>query len=94
MATLASRDGYGDPSFNAPAAVLCRCEPDDATTEQPEGQELVTRYRIVTEAAILKTDRIWLPGDDQTDPKLGRQVMKVQPCPGEDGVVDHWETVV
>lgn len=94
VAKLASRDGFGDPTYGTPAAVLCRCELDEESSEAPDGQVLNTRHRIVTETEILKTDRVWLPGDSQADSTLARAVLKVQPCPGEDGTIDHYEATV
>jgi hypothetical protein len=94
VATLAFRDEAGDPTFNAAAAVLCRCEPDEEESESAAGEERVTRYRIVTEGPINKTDRVWLPGDDHTVDAMGRTPMKVQPCFDERGALDHCETIV
>jgi len=94
VATLTSVNTFGDGVYGSPAAVLCRCEPDQESADTAVGEELVTRYRIVTEAAINKTDRIWLPGDSQADATLARAVRKVQPCPGETGVIDHYESIV
>jgi hypothetical protein len=94
VATLVSRDAAGDPTYGAPALVMCRCEDDQEESDSTAGEELVTRKRIVTESAIHKTDRIWLPGDDRTDATLGRTPMKVQELPAENGTIDHYETIV
>lgn len=94
VATEAARSSFGDPSFNAAAAVRCRCEPDDEASKVTDGEQRITRYRIVTESKINTSDRVWLPGDDQTNATLGRTPLKVQECPGETGAIDHYETTV
>lgn len=94
VATQTSVSAAGDPSFAAPTAVAARVEDDVSTTSSKDGGERVSRKRIVTEAAIRISDRIWLPGDSTADASLARSPMSVQELPDELGSTDHFETVV
>jgi hypothetical protein len=94
VASLTSVSAAGDPSFGAAVAVNARVEDDVSNKYGSDEVERESRKRIVTESAIRLTDRVWMPGDSETDATLGRTPMSVQELPDELGVIDHYETVL
>lgn len=71
----------GDPTFGTPAPVACRVEGATATLRQGQGLETVCETRIITETAIAKTSRVWLPGVSSSDATLAKVPKKVRPIP-------------
>jgi len=94
VAQLSAVDSFGDPSFGSPQPFMARVEDDQETEDRPEGEERLSRKRIVTEEQIRITDRVWLPGDSPTEATLARTPRSVQELPDERGVIDHYETIV
>lgn len=94
VATAASRNNFGDPAYGTPTAVLARVETDTQEMETPDAEKRQTRWVIITESQINMSDRIWLPGVDQTQGSLGREPRQVDELFDEFGNVDHYETTV
>lgn len=94
VATASSRNNFGDPVYGVPTAVKARVETDTQEMETPDAEKRQTRWVIITESQINMSDRIWLPGVDQTNSALGREPRQVDQLVDELGVVDHFETTV
>lgn len=94
VAPLASVSASGDPAYGPAVQMRARVEDDQENADNAAGTQTVTRKRIMTADRINKTDRVWLPGDAPSNNSLGRTPMKVQELPDENGVVDHWETIL
>ena len=95
VASPGSVDTYGQITYSAPTAVKARVEYRPKIGSKPgEGEEGESDTFVITESAISIVDRIWLPGDSQSDPTLARRPMSVLRLPDERGAVDHYETRV
>lgn len=100
VASPSTVDTYGQIAYGAPVAVKARVEfkrsvesgGRGGVLEAREGEQAGTSTFVITESAITITDRIWLPGDDQTDATLARRPLAVLRLPNERGAVDHYET--
>ena len=93
IASPASVDAFGQITYDPPVAIPARVETGrDTKDEGADGEELASRMLIITEAAITIMDRVWLPGDDQTDATLARRPLSVLALPDEKGAIDHYET--
>ena len=101
VATLSSRDAFGDPTYGTPTEVKCRVtlkRRHDVLNARAvggtHGDERVTTHRIYTEVAITIDDRIWLPGIDETDATLARAPLWVHIVADEKGNIDHYEVTI
>lgn len=63
VASVASVNSYGQPTFGAGASVPARVESVRRTVRTARGHESVATHVIYTTSAIQLTDRITLPGD-------------------------------
>lgn len=98
VATASGADAAGDSTYNAPASRLARVVDVVDTSENTVGGQPRTQVRsrkvIITEAAINLTDRVWLPGIDQTDASLARIPHYVEKAVDEKGNLDFFRTTV
>lgn len=92
VASPSTVDTYGQIAYGAPVAVKARVEYRPKVGSNTDGEERESDTFVITESAITITDRIWLPGDDQTDATLARRPLAVLRLPDERGAVDHYET--
>ena len=92
VATASGVDEAGDPSYNAPASRAARVVNVRDTVERTDGTKLETTVAIITETAINLTDRIWLPGVDQSDATQARRPHYVEKAITEKGALDFYRT--
>jgi chitodextrinase len=92
VATASGVDQAGDPSYNAPATRAARVVNVRDTVERKDGTILETTVAIITEAEIKLTDRVWLPGVDQTDATKARRPRYVEKAITERGALDFYRT--
>jgi len=100
IASPASVDAFGQITYDPPVAIPARVENDSSVKagasggaiEVEDGEEKSTKMLIITEAAITIMDRVWLPGEDETDATLARRPLSVLALPDEKGAIDHYET--
>lgn len=85
-------DAAGDSSYAAPAIRSARVVNVRDTIERADGTILKTTVAIITEAAILLSDRVWLPGVDQTDATLARVPRYIEKAINEFGDLDFYRT--
>lgn len=62
VASVASKDSYGTPSYGPKRALLCRVQAVRRLTRNASGEEAVTTHTLYTDAPVALTDRVWLPG--------------------------------
>jgi len=91
---MASVSAYGDRTFGTPVAMVAKVEDMNSVSTSPEGEEIRTTHSIFTEDQIEYSDRIWLPGDLQTDATLARKPINVAELRDYLGAVTHYETTV
>lgn len=84
----------GDATYGTPASQAARVERRTNVVETTDGNFKETTHKIATEGAIGVKDRIWLPGEDQTDDTAARQPVRVNIGVDEKGVTTHYEVDV
>lgn len=91
VATAASApDSAGDPTWAAAASRAARVE----NKRTMNGEELFSDTLIIVENSIGPSDRIWLPGIDQTDNTLARAPKAIYTRVDELGATSHFEVLV
>lgn len=94
VASVASRDSYGQATYGTPASRAARVETSSRVVKLATGEQLQTSHRIFVEAALYQEDRIWLPGLSSADATLARRPLLIEDIPDEDGAIDHYEVYV
>jgi hypothetical protein len=63
------RDNYGQPQFN-PVQIIAdaRVESKMELVRDRDGDERASSTQVVTLTVVNPADRVWLPGDDPTNP--------------------------
>lgn len=88
----------GQPTWGTPTAYPARVEQVQRQEHSPMGQTIVTRNWILLgpDSAIVRGDRLWLPGSDQSDATQARRVDEINQLPGipPSTTADHYEVVV
>ncbi len=91
---MTGRTAAGDPLFGPAVAIACRVEGSTATLRSSTGIETNTDTRIISEVAIAKTSRVWLPGTNTADASAAKVPRKVRLCPTGDASYTLWETLL
>ena len=88
----------GQPTWGTPAAVAARVEQLQRLEHDTQGQRMVTRNWVLLDssAAIVRGDRIWLPGVDQANATLARRIEEIEELPAIPPATgtDHYEVIV
>lgn len=74
IASQASVDTHGDPSYGSPRTVRARIQPARGRDEE----EIEHEHVILCGEVISPDDRIWLPGDDTTSADAARRPLSVE----------------
>lgn len=91
VASVTSVSNYGDPSYGAPVARKARVVQRPRRTTNATGEEIVTTFLLACEQEIKATDRVWLPGVDQTNLSLSLEPKTVAIGVNERGQTTHYE---
>lgn len=94
IAEVASRSNSGDPTFAAQTTRAARVELSDKTFRDNKGEEQQASHVVVTEAAISRNARVWLPGADTANANAGRQVIASKSASRPDRSLTLVETFV
>lgn len=94
LASPLSASNSGVITYTSPAPKLARVEEERRVVQVAPGQEVMSTHRIFVDDLVNPDDRVWLPGVDETDSTLARQVLQVHPIPDEHGFIHHYEVVV
>jgi len=94
VASVSSVSNMGDPTYGTPATRNARVVTQRTIVQSPDGEEIISNQVIVTEAEIKIDDRVWLPGDDNTNTGLARTPKSIIRGIDEIGNIDHFETYV
>ena len=86
----ATRDNYGKPTFDTAIEVDVRLVNKRTIVEGTLGRQVISNHSFVSETEILKTDAIFLPGDDPTDSSLARHPQDIQIGVNEFGDTTFW----
>lgn len=91
LASEASRNNYGDPTFGAQSTVAARVELTDQLVIGTDGNEVRANHVVYTETAITYTDQIWLSTADETDDNEALRPLLIKNANFPDGTVGHYE---
>lgn len=92
VATVASVDSAGDPTWGAPAEMVARVEGIQGRSIRGLNGEAVTAdFLVWTKEPIALTSRVWLPGAATTDINAKRPV-RVETVPDIGGATDFFKT--
>jgi hypothetical protein len=94
IASPSGLSASGDKTYGTATCVKARVERRTNVIETADGQFKETTHRILTESAIDLKDRIWLPGEDQTDSSAARLPQRVDIGVDENGLTTHYEVQV
>jgi hypothetical protein len=81
----------GDPTFGAPASRPARVEYTPKRIIGANGEEVTSNGQVVTQTAILLSDRVWLPGTDHTAANDSVVPIRVDNALDEKGGVSHYQ---
>lgn len=91
----------GDKTYGTPVPIRARVEEQFKIVESAPGTFRQTSHWISTDGdrtdtpgtkiSIDDLDRIWLPGVDEADAKLARQLFELKDAVDIDGVLEHQE---
>lgn len=73
--TQTTFDSSGDPNFAASATAKARVEHGSFLALDDSGVERKATHKVITEADIPATARLWLPGDDTADANKSRLII-------------------
>lgn len=80
VASVTGLDGYGKPTYGAPVARSVRVEAKRSLVSNAAGEESVANHRLWCLEAIALTDRVWLPGADQSSAEASNVPLSVSSC--------------
>lgn len=86
LASLASQDSYGTPTYGAARAMPCRVELVRRLVKRATGEEAVSTHTLYTLTPVALTDRIWLPGVSTATADGARSPITVQATSDKAGV--------
>ena len=70
--------GYGDPCFGEKYTLRARVELGTKMVRDSSGNTVETEATIMTEVAIPRTSKVWLPEEDTTNDEAGRTAISVK----------------
>jgi hypothetical protein len=94
VAAASTVDSAGDYGYGAPAARAARVVDVASDSEGPDGTSEATDVVLIVQAEVLESDKVWLPGVDQTDAALARRPKRIERGVGELGSVDFFRVTV
>ena len=80
VASVASLDGYGKPTYGTPVARSVRVEARRQAVTTARGEEAVSNHRLWCLTEINLTDRVWLPGKNQSVAEESNVPLTVSSC--------------
>lgn len=80
VASVVSTDAYGKTTYGAPVARAVRVEAKRKMVTNADGEESVSEHRLWCTDAIALTDRVWLPGANQSDAEASNVPLSVSSC--------------
>lgn len=80
VASVTSIDSYGKPTYGAPIARSVRVEAKRQAVTNARGEEAVANHRLWCLEVVNLTDRIWLPGADQSNAEASNVPLTVSSC--------------
>ncbi len=80
VASVASLDAYGKPTYGTPVARSVRVEARRQSFTNSSGEEAISNHRIWCLEAINLTDRVWLPGRNQSVAEESNIPLAVSSC--------------
>lgn len=89
-----SRTARGDRTFSTPTEICVRIEQDEEIIQRVDGNLRRSTHLVISTDQIREGDRIWLPGVDETDDTLAREVLSVLESPNEKGEIEHYEAKI
>lgn len=81
----------GDPQWSTPVAVKARVEANTRLIITDTGNEQQANHKIATITEIGQTDRVWLPGIDQTDSSESKRPILVNSATTKNGSFRYYE---
>lgn len=78
VATPSSLDGAGEITYGSPVEVSAWVDDDSEIVKNSEGQDILTKNKIMTKTAIGTQSRIWLPSLSTSDDTLARTPVQVR----------------
>ena len=84
-------DAYGRSSYGAPFAVKARVERETRLVLSPSGQEHQANDKIACLVELTPTDRVWLPGVDQTDDTESKRPILITSATSKNTTERLWE---
>lgn len=85
VASYTAVDSDGEFTYGSAAAAAAKVQPRDESVAGPDGQAVRYTAEIITTTAIGRGDRVWLPGEDQTNNDLAHTPKIVQEATGIGG---------
>lgn len=80
VASVTGLDSYGKPTYGAPVARSVRVEAKRTLVTNAAGEEAVSNHRMWCLEAIALTDRVWLPGANQSNAEASNVPLTVSSC--------------
>lgn len=81
----------GDPVFGSQSTFLGRVEHVSKLVAGPDGTQMTADHVIATQAIVVQTDRLWLPGDDTSDNNAARRPITIRKATTFDGSTTLYE---
>lgn len=85
VVTVQSQDGVnwstGEPSWGTPRTVRCRIESKLQMVRKPDNTEVQSISTLYTDEPIGIGDRIWLPGENTSDPNVAHTPINILGTP-------------
>jgi hypothetical protein len=88
------RDVYGTITYGTATSFDCYYKTVTNVVETTSGTTWVTNHVLYTETSIEPNWRVWLPGDDETDSSLAREIKAVNKYFDENGSVHHYKVII
>ena len=82
IASTTGVDSDGEFTYGAAAAADAKVQPKDEESASTSGQVVRYTAELITTTQIKRGDRIWLPGEDQTNNDLAHTPAVVQAATG------------
>lgn len=80
VASVVSTDSYGKVTYSAPVARSVRAQAKRQLVTTASGEESVANNVLWCTETINLTDRVWLPGADQTNAEASNVPLTVSSC--------------
>lgn len=91
LARRLSTNARGEHEYSEPEPHRCRYEGSVKRLVTADGSDATSEAVLFTHVEVKKDDTIYPPGADTDDLDDGRPPLRVVPCDGLNGKVDHYE---